>query len=76
MIDQTAGGARVRATFPNPNQVLRSGGSGNILIPEELDSTIVIPQSATVEAQDKNFAFVVTDSSTVNQTMIHGIADQ
>ena len=54
----------------NPNQVLRSGGSGNILIPEKLDSTIVIPQSATVEAQDKIFAFVVTDSSTVNQTMI------
>ena len=70
VIDQTAGGARVRATFKNPNQVLRSGGSGNILIPEKLDSTIVIPQSATVEAQDKIFAFVVTDSSTVNQTMI------
>ena len=65
VIDQTTGSASVRATFPNPNGVLRSGGSGVILLPEESDNAIIIPQKATSEIQDKKFAFVVTDSSVV-----------
>lgn len=61
VIDQTTGSASVRATFPNPNGILRSGGSGVILLPEESDNAIIIPQKATSEIQDKKFAFVVTD---------------
>lgn len=65
VIDQTTGSASVRATFPNPNGILRSGGSGVILLPEESDNAIIIPQKATSEIQDKKFVFVVTDSSVV-----------
>lgn len=65
VIDQTTGAASVRATFPNPNGILRSGGSGVILLPEEDDNAIVIPQKATMEIQDKKFVFVVNDSSIV-----------
>ena len=65
VIDQTTGAASIRATFLNPERVLRSGGSGNILVPIKNDSAIVIPQKATYEIQDKKYAFVVNDSSVV-----------
>ena len=70
VIDQTTGAASVRATFPNPNGILRSGGSGVILLPEEDDKAIIIPQKATMEIQDKKFVFVVNDSSIVKMTEI------
>lgn len=70
VIDQTTGAASVRATFPNPNGILRSGGSGVILLPQEDNNAIVIPQKATMEIQDKKFVFVVNDSSVVKTTEI------
>lgn len=70
VIDQTTGSASVRATFKNPGNILRSGGSGNIMLPVKNDSAIIIPQKATYEMQDKKFVFVVTDSSTVKSTEI------
>ncbi len=70
VIDQTTGSASIRATFKNPGQLLRSGGSGNIMIPVKNKAAIIIPQKATYELQDKKFVFVVTDSSTVVSTEI------
>lgn len=70
VIDQTTGSASIRVTFKNPGQLLRSGGSGNIMIPVENEAAIIIPQKATYELQDKKFVFVVTDSSTVVSTEI------
>lgn len=70
VIDQATGAASVRATFPNPNGILRSGGSGVILLPQNDDNAIVIPQKATMEIQDKKFVFVVNDSSVVKTTEI------
>lgn len=70
VIDQTTGAASVRATFPNPNGILRSGGSGVILLPQEDNNAIVIPQKATMEIQDKKFVFVINDSSVVKTTEI------
>lgn len=66
VIGLSTGAASMRATFPNPQRVLRSGSTGNILVPVQSDSIIVIPQKATTEIQDKKFAFVVNDSSVVN----------
>lgn len=70
VIDQTTGAASIRATFKNPEQLLRSGGSGNIMIPVKNEAAIIIPQKTTYELQDKKFVFVVTDSSTVVSTEI------
>lgn len=70
VIDQATGAASIRATFKNPGQLLRSGGSGNIMIPVENEAAVIIPQKATYEMQDKKFVFVVTDSSTVVSTEI------
>lgn len=65
VIDPDKGAASVRATFPNPDGILRSGGSGVVLLPEEDDAAVVIPQVATTEIQDKKFVFVVSDSSVI-----------
>lgn len=40
------------------------------MIPVKNDSSIVIPQKATYEIQDKRFVFMVTDSSTVQSTEV------
>jgi len=59
------GSFNVRAGFPNPNRLLRSGGSGTIQIPTQLNSVILIPQSATIELQDKRIALIVDNENKV-----------
>ncbi|MCM1162824.1 MAG: efflux RND transporter periplasmic adaptor subunit [Muribaculaceae bacterium] len=65
VIDNSTGSSSVRALFPNPNGVLRSGGTGQIIIPNVKENVIIIPQKATFELQDKRFAYVVNDSNKV-----------
>jgi membrane fusion protein, multidrug efflux system len=60
-----------RASFPNPNGVLRSGGTGRVRISVSLPAGLVIPQEATYELQDKTFVFLLTDSNKVNSAPVH-----
>jgi membrane fusion protein (multidrug efflux system) len=59
------GSFNVRASFPNPNRLLRSGASGTIQIPTNLKDVILIPQNATVELQDKRIALIVDKENKV-----------
>ena len=70
VIDLSTGAVQMRATFPNAQRLLRSGGTGTVLIPSVLDSALLIPQSATYEVQDKKFVYVLGDSSKVKNTKI------
>lgn len=70
VIDNATGSASVRALFNNPSGLLRSGSTGNILIPVKSDSVIIIPQSSTYELQDRRFVYVVDDSNVVKSTPI------
>lgn len=70
LINTGTGSASFRATFPNPEQVLRSGGSASVRIPFHEDSAIVIPKKSTYEIQNKKFVYTVTDSNTVESTEI------
>lgn len=70
LINSETGSASFRAVFPNPNQVLRSGGSALIRIPYRMDSTIVIPKKSTFEIQNKRFVYAVTDSNTVESRVV------
>ena len=60
-----------RASFPNPNGILRSGGTGRVRISISLPAGLVIPQEATYELQDKVFVFQVGDSNKVNSVPVH-----
>lgn len=70
LINTETGSATFRAEFPNPGQVLRSGGSGKVQIPFKQDSAIVIPKKSTYEVQEKRFVFSLTDSNTVESTPV------
>ncbi|MDE6466860.1 MAG: efflux RND transporter periplasmic adaptor subunit, partial [Duncaniella sp.] len=70
VIDNNTGSSSVRALFDNPQGVLRSGGTGVIVMPSNRESAIVIPQKATFELQDKKFVYIVNDSNKVVSTPI------
>lgn len=59
VLDMQTGAASFRAAFPNPEGLLHSGGAGNVLITETVDSALTIPQAATYEIQDKVFVYRV-----------------
>lgn len=70
VIDASTGAVSLRATFPNTEQLLRTGGSGVVLFPYNKENCLVIPQSATYEIQDKKFVYKV-DSSKAKSTLIN-----
>lgn len=70
VIDNNTGASSVRALFNNPEGVLRSGSTGQIILPNMKEGVIVIPQKATFELQDRRFAYVVNDSNKVVSTPI------
>jgi membrane fusion protein (multidrug efflux system) len=59
LINTQTGAANVRASFPNPNGLIRSGSSATVRIPNDVKNVLLIPQSATFELQDKLFAVMV-----------------
>lgn len=64
------GSFNVRASFPNTNKLLRSGGSGIVQIPTDLKDVIIIPQNATLELQDKRIALIVDNDNKVKAVPI------
>lgn len=70
LIDSETGSARLRASFPNPQGTLRSGGSGTVRIPMAIDTALLVPQKATYEIQGKRFVYVLADSNKVRSVEI------
>jgi membrane fusion protein (multidrug efflux system) len=53
IIDAATGSISMIAHFANPQKLLKSGGSGSIVIPHDEGHAIVIPQECTMEVQNK-----------------------
>ncbi|WP_297906016.1 efflux RND transporter periplasmic adaptor subunit [uncultured Parabacteroides sp.] len=70
VIDQTTGSVSMRAIFPNNQNILRSGGMANVIFPYSMTDIILIPQSSTIEIQDKKFVYVLQPDSTLKYTEI------
>ncbi|MEZ7516041.1 efflux RND transporter periplasmic adaptor subunit [Flavobacterium frigidarium] len=68
--DKNTAAITVRATFPNANGILRSGNTGKVRLQIQHDDAILIPQSATIEMQDKVFAFTVNAKNEVTKTPV------
>jgi membrane fusion protein (multidrug efflux system) len=68
--DKNTGAISVRATFRNDDGLLRSGNTGKIRLGLKLSNQLIIPQSATLEMQDKTFVFFVGDSNKVIKRQI------
>ena len=70
VIDPATGSSQLIAVFQNPERLLKSGGSGAIIVPHDNASAIVIPQSCVSEVQDKKFIYTVTKDNKVKYTEI------
>ena len=70
VIDASTGSVQLIASFANPQKLLKSGGSGNIIIPHVNTSAIIIPQSCVSEVQNKKFVYVLGKDNKVVYTEI------
>ena len=70
VIDSSTGSVSIRADFPNPENLLKSGGSGSIVVPHESTNAVIIPQDAVSEVQDRNFVYVVGKDNKVKYTEV------
>ncbi|MBC6111067.1 efflux RND transporter periplasmic adaptor subunit [Pedobacter sp. CCM 8938] len=69
-INTATGSASLRATFPNPISLLKSGGSASVRIPQHIENAILIPQKSTIDLQGKKFVYVLGDSAKIISTEI------
>ncbi len=70
IIDPVTGTTSLIAAFPNPQRLIKSGGSGKVIMPYVSTNVIIIPQDATVEVQDKHFVYVVGKDNKVKYTEV------
>ena len=70
VIDPTTGSVQMIAVFQNPDKLLKSGGSGTIVIPHSNNNAIIIPQSCVSEVQDKLFVYLLGKDNKVKYSEI------
>lgn len=68
--DNETGNIDFRATFPNPEGLLRHGETGNIEMAVPLKNALIIPQKATFEILEKKYVYVVDKDNIVRQKEI------
>lgn len=64
-ITTETGTASLKAIFPNPQGIIRSGASATLRVPHTENSALIVPQSATFELQDKRFVYTVNSKNMV-----------
>ena len=73
--DNTAGNIEFRATFANPDKILRHGETGTILMVKPYKNALLIPQKATFQVMDKTYVYVVNKEEKLEQRLINIEAD-
>ncbi|MCU0424001.1 MAG: efflux RND transporter periplasmic adaptor subunit [Candidatus Kapabacteria bacterium] len=68
--DRSTGNIAFRARFPNPDRILKHGANGKIIVKEQLENAVLVPQKSTFEIQDQLYVFVVKPDKTVEQRTI------
>lgn len=63
--DKTTAAITIRASFSNPEGLLRAGNTGKVRLGLQHKDALAVPESATIEMQDKVFVFAVADSNKV-----------
>ncbi|MDO6565589.1 efflux RND transporter periplasmic adaptor subunit [Alteromonas sp. 1_MG-2023] len=57
--DNHTGTIEMRASFPNPDSLLRHGQTGNVLVDVNYPGSLIIPQKATFQILDQNYVYIV-----------------
>jgi membrane fusion protein, multidrug efflux system len=68
--DPETGNIAFRATFPNPDKLLKHGETGKVQMTVPLRNALIIPQKCTYEIQDKHYVFVVDGKGIVKSRNI------
>ena len=68
--DKNTGAITLRATFANAQGLLRSGNTGKVRLSLQHESAVLVPQSATLELQDKVFVYTVSEGNKVKKMPI------
>ncbi len=68
--DNTAGNIEFRATFSNPEKLLRHGETGTILMAKPYPNAMLIPQKATFEILDKTYVYIINKDNKLEQRLI------
>jgi len=69
-IDRSTGSIALKAIFPNPQKLLRSGGSGKIILTRTIPNALTIPMGTVKDIQDRYFVFALADSNKVSMRPI------
>ncbi|HRE51932.1 MAG TPA: efflux RND transporter periplasmic adaptor subunit [Flavitalea sp.] len=64
--NRQTGSIAFRATFPNPEKILKHGASGKIAITSSLTNALILPQKSVMEIQDRSFVFTVDKDNKVS----------
>ncbi|GFR66812.1 Efflux transporter, RND family, MFP subunit [Elysia marginata] len=64
------GNIAFRATFDNPDFLLRHGETGNVILTEPLKNALLIPQKASFQVLDKNYVYVIGKDNVVRAKFI------
>lgn len=68
--DKNTGAITLRATFSNPEGVLRNGNTGRVRLQKKYTQALLVPQLATLEMQDKIFVYTIGKENKVVQQPI------
>lgn len=68
--DKSTGNIAFRARFKNPENVLKNGANGKIVITNSVKKAMLIPQKSTFEIQDKLFVYVLDKNNQLQQRLI------
>lgn len=69
-IDRATGSIAMKAVFPNPEKILRSGGSARLVIKKNLNSVLTVPMACVKDIQDKYFVFALAGNNKVTMKPI------
>lgn len=70
VIDEATGTITLIARFVNPDNMLRSGGAGQVVVADSSQTAVVIPQEAAAEIQNKIFVYLVGKDNKVKYSEI------
>lgn len=64
------GNIAFRATYPNPEGLLRHGETGNVVMTQPYKNAMLIPQKATFEVLEKKYVYVIDKNNEVKSREI------
>lgn len=63
--DENTGSISIRASFPNPEHILKHKATGKVKLITNVTDALLVPQKAVFEIQDKNYVYTIDNNNVV-----------